>query len=230
MHKKHKNKNSYYFNTKMWLGKFKIEHDCWISTKTRQIDVSVISMPLNAFTENDKKYHTGFLILKGTDKEKKELIKRIKKDKRVVSSQVNGSYVYAKIEGKDMITQFFDWSIFFIKPVLMEKGYEYWELGSWSRKKLMNFYDKVKKTAKIEILSIRNAFPPILLSYSIPKMTDKQRIAFDTAAKNGYYFYPRKISVTRLAKIMKKPRSTIQEHLRKAEAKIMNAVTEPFEA
>lgn len=212
----------------MWLGKFEIKHDCWISTKTKKVNVSAVGMPLNAFQEKGKKYHTGFLVLKGHDKDKRRLVNEIKKDKRVINVKISSNYIYAKIEGEDMITQYFDWSIFFTKPVLMEKGYEYWELGSWSRKKLMDFYNDVMKIAKIRILSIKRTFPPVLLSYAIPKMTEKQRIAFDTAVKNGYYSYPRKVSVTELARIMKRPRSTVQEHLRKAETRIMNAVTEPF--
>ena len=58
-------------------------------------------------------------------------------------------------------------------------------------------------------------------SGSIPKLTNKQRFAVELAIEKGYYEYPRKISVQELAKISKSPRSTFQEHLRKAESKLM---------
>ncbi len=41
------------------------------------------------------------------------------------------------------------------------------------------------------------------------------------AYANNYYSYPRKISIEELAKIDKKATSTFQEHLRKAEIKIL---------
>ena len=51
--------------------------------------------------------------------------------------------------------------------------------------------------------------------------SDKQRRALELALEFGYYNYPRNISVDNLSKKAKMPRTTFQEHLRKAESKLM---------
>jgi predicted DNA binding protein len=54
-----------------------------------------------------------------------------------------------------------------------------------------------------------------------PELTDKQKTAIELAIKNGYYEYPRKIELKKLAKIMKVSYSTYQAHLRKAEKSLI---------
>ena len=53
------------------------------------------------------------------------------------------------------------------------------------------------------------------------ELTEKQKQAIHEAIINGYYNYPRKIDLEKLSKIMKVSRVTFQEHLRKAESKLI---------
>ena len=55
----------------------------------------------------------------------------------------------------------------------------------------------------------------------MPNISKEQKNALKIAYNNNYYSYPRKISIENLAKLAKKSTSTFQEHLRKAEIKIM---------
>ena len=55
----------------------------------------------------------------------------------------------------------------------------------------------------------------------MPRLSNKQREAYQLAVENGYYKFPRKIGLEEMAKIMKISVSTFQEHLRKAEEKII---------
>lgn len=52
-------------------------------------------------------------------------------------------------------------------------------------------------------------------------LTQKEEEVLLTAIHNGYYEYPRKINATELANIIKTSKSTVIEHLRKAENKVM---------
>ena len=54
-----------------------------------------------------------------------------------------------------------------------------------------------------------------------PHLTVKQKKAFELAVNNGYYEYPRKITLSQLASILGISFSTYQKHLRKAEQKIL---------
>ena len=54
-----------------------------------------------------------------------------------------------------------------------------------------------------------------------PHFTENQKQALNLAIKNGYYDYPRKISIQDLAKHLDLSFSTFHAHLRKAEQKIL---------
>jgi predicted DNA binding protein len=156
----------------------------------------------------------------------KKLISEIKKDKKVKKLKIKGNQLTALVEEKDMVAVNFDKSFFFIKPVIMKDGYEYWEIGCWERKKLMDFYNKTERFSEVKLLKLKQEFPSFFLQQAVPKLTEKQREAFEFAKEKGYYEYPKKISIQDLAKIKNIPRTTFQSHLKKAENKILNVVLE----
>jgi predicted DNA binding protein len=56
------------------------------------------------------------------------------------------------------------------------------------------------------------------------ELTKKQSFALITALARGYYEIPKKVSTDKIAASLKLPRTTYEEHLRKAESKVMKAV------
>jgi len=205
----------------MWVVKLKIRHDDWILEKTSKYDISASGIPLNSFKRNGKQYHTGMVFLQGEDKNKNRFINSLKKDKRIKQYSVKGNQIFVLVESEDHIAPLFDNSMFFIKPVFFRKGFEYWEICSWERESLMKFYKKIKKIADVEILKLKEEEPSVFVQHAAPKLSDKQRRALEIALEHGYYNYPRKITVDLLSKKLNVPRTTFQEHLRKAESKIM---------
>lgn len=205
----------------MWIAKLKIKHDDWILEKTLKYNITASGIPLNSFKKNGKQFHSGMVFLQGEYENKLKFIKSLKKDKRIKEFSAKGNQVFVLIESEYHIAPLFDESMFFIKPVYFEKGYEYWEIGSWDRKPLVEFYKKVKNVAEVEIQKLKRDEPSVFVQYAIPKLTDKQRRALELALEFGYYNYPRNISVDNLSKKAKMPRTTFQEHLRKAESKLM---------
>lgn len=212
----------------MWTAKFRIKHDCWITPKTKKYGFSSVGLPLNSFTKQGKRHHTGVEFLQGKEEAKKRFLQSLVRDKRVKEYSVKGNQLFVLIEGEDFITNEYDPSLFFVSPVLSEGGYEYWELGSWERKTLELFYHKVRKFADIRILKMKQEIPSLFLHQALPKMTQKQQEAFHLAQEWGYYRYPRNVSVKELAKKMNVPRTTFQEHLRKAEGKVMGMMNGSF--
>ncbi len=57
-------------------------------------------------------------------------------------------------------------------------------------------------------------------------LTPKQKQATEIAYENGYYEYPKKIELRALAKKMNVSLPTFQEHLKKAENKMIPALIE----
>ena len=58
----------------------------------------------------------------------------------------------------------------------------------------------------------------------LPDLTKKQKQALELAINNGYYDYPKKITMEKLAKLMKISYSTYQQHLKTSESKIMPSI------
>ncbi|MBI2647572.1 helix-turn-helix domain-containing protein [Candidatus Woesearchaeota archaeon] len=122
-------------------------------------------------------------------------------------------------------SSFYTQKIFFTKPVFVDKqGYEYWETASHDRNVLSEFLHGLEKQnyQHLEILQFKNIklnniyFPAIA-----PDLTEKQKRAFELAVEEGYYDIPKRIDLKKLAQIMKISLATYQEHLKRAEAKIV---------
>jgi hypothetical protein len=82
------------------------------------------------------------------------------------------------------------------------------------------FLEKVDSTGvryKVVLLADANFSPDSLLS----QLTEKQREALIAAYKLGYYDIPRKINSEQLAKKLNIVNSTLVEHLRKAEKRLL---------
>ena len=58
----------------------------------------------------------------------------------------------------------------------------------------------------------------------LPELTKNQTKALEIAINYGYYDYPKKIKMEKLAKMMKISYSTYQAHLKKAEGKILPTI------
>jgi predicted DNA binding protein len=65
----------------------------------------------------------------------------------------------------------------------------------------------------------------VSLSAAFSDLTAKQGDAIATALESGYYQVPKKTTTEELALKQKVPRTTYEEHLRKAESKILHALS-----
>jgi len=116
-------------------------------------------------------------------------------------------------------------------PVVYNKGWEHYKIVSFRPEDERKFFDGLKKFDDVEILSKTRIFNAgtgggirvsILSLFS--RMTDKQLNALLAAYEHGYYKSPRRITTEKLAKRMILTRPTYEEHLRKAENKIISAI------
>ena len=205
----------------MWVGKFKIKHKDWILDSTVKYKISATGIPLNSFVRNGKRYHTGFINVNGSVQSKAKFFKSLPNNKKIKQFEIKGNQLFVLVEGEDAIAHHFNPALFYVRPVLLQQGYEYWEIGSWDKQLLVDFYTKIKSIAKVELLKLKKETPLVFVQQAIPKLTIKQQQALNIALEGGYYSYPRQNSIQALAQITKISRTTLQEHLRKAETKIM---------
>lgn len=214
----------------MWVIKFRNWHKtCLIRPLCVKYKVTDFVYLINQWKEKKKWYYTELHILQGREEDKKKFIKELKKEKSTEKLEQKGNYIFTLNEkpiGKEFYSVLFDPKIIQVKPVAQRTdGYEDWELASWDKQTLM----KVREIPefKIEIKSIQNIhLGDIFLPHIYPKLSPKQKEAIELAVKEGYYEYPRKIDLEKLAKITKVKRQTFQEHLRRAEKKLVPFLTE----
>jgi predicted DNA binding protein len=71
--------------------------------------------------------------------------------------------------------------------------------------------------------SIRDTFV-VSLNGVFSQLTEKQVDSFIAALEAGYYQIPKKVTTTEIAGRNRVPRTTYEEHLRKAESKVLRAI------
>lgn len=218
----------------MWITRLKLKHkDCPIVNRCEKFDLVVLSYPSVWYEKRGKKFATTICYFQsGDEKEKKRFLRDLRVDKRVTNLDVAGDiFTYEINLGKtgEHVMIYQKKQIFFVKPTVNHlDGHEYWEVASWDRKVLEKFMSELEKHMDIfEIMKFEQSplgnvyFPNVM-----PKLSKSQKKAIEVAYLNGYYSYPRKTSLGKLAKILGIGVSTFQEHLRKAELKLLPAIIE----
>ena len=92
-----------------------------------------------------------------------------------------------------------------------------------SAKQVRGFLKMVEAVGvRYRVVSLTDAkFPPHSL---ISHLTEKQQRALTTAYTLGYYDVPKRIGIAQLAERLNLSRSTLDEHLRKAERRLLNHI------
>ncbi len=208
----------------MWIGKFKIKHECFILSKLDNNPIKVLAYVLGVHEDKESLYYTTFLIPVGREENIQKFIFDMKNDEQVVNIEEmhNQLITLTKVaKSKKHVSSEFSHELFLVEPILHEEGYEYWHLASWKREKLVEFYNKTREIGKVEILKLQEEKPrDIFYPRIMPSLSAQQKKAFDVAVEFGYYDHPQKIYLEELAKVMSVSRMAYREHLRKAESKL----------
>lgn len=210
----------------MWLLKLLIKHDCTIGNRCEKFKCISYSMTLGNWGEKDFSYVTERHTIESDPKSVRKFFNDLKKDERVANLEISGNTLFCIGKYRKKIpSSFYNPKMFFTKPVYVDKnGYENWEIASYDRNILSQFLKQLEKQnyQHLEILQFKNIqlnniyFPAIA-----PNLTEKQKRAFELAVEEGYYDIPKRIDLKKLAQITKVSLATYQEHLKRAEAKII---------
>lgn len=119
-----------------------------------------------------------------------------------------------------------------LPPLIYDHGALLTRVVSLEEKKLTNVYHDISEShdvtikAKREIRAVVPDVPLLMLDSAIPKLSDRQREALETAIDGGYYEIPRETTTETMSEQMGVSRRTLEEHLRRAENKLINGVIE----
>lgn len=214
----------------MWTGHFEVWHEnCIYLSNCKKFNVSISMYPMNTYTEGRFRYQTNLCVFDGIQKNIDSFMESLKKDKRCISIHGSGNtyLTYIKFEITDHhSTNYFTPKLFLLRPIVhankKDKYVEDWYIASWEKEFIVEFYNTFKKHFEIKMLSIKQEkFPNLYIPTVMPKLTQKQKDAVTLAILHNYYSFPRKTDLEKLAKKMNISRVTFQEHLRKAESKLL---------
>ncbi len=215
----------------MWIAKFRLKDDKDIfSPLSTKYKVDFLATPYTHFRKSNKMHFVLGGLLIGSQKKKSKWIQELRKDKRV--SRIEMSKDFLIIHAIHQITSaylkeiaiFYNPQYLLVRPVhVSSDGWEYWEVACPDRKEISKITAAAQKQYHGKLYSIKEEKLKGVSTIAIsPHLTDKQLEALQIAVREGYYNYPRKLTIPELAKSKKVSYSTFQEHLRKAESKVID--------
>jgi len=213
----------------MWYLKFKLKHtDCIVHPLVEKYNLHVEFYPLGSYLKGNFVYTSSIHILKGDEKDIKKYLAELKKDKRIVKIEVSKVIFMLTKENSSKKTYqvMYNPKLLYITPAFNSPdGFEIWDVACWDRKpleELIEVMEKAKTTIYFEVLKFEEKdMDDIYILQLFPQLPKKQRQAIELAYKHGYYQFPKKTNLDKLAKMMGISKATFQENLKKAEAKLI---------
>ncbi|MBI5378208.1 MAG: helix-turn-helix domain-containing protein [Thaumarchaeota archaeon] len=210
----------------MWVTKIVLPHrpGYLLADMMKKYGVTCFGYPVSHFVKKDGLH----VITVGTFAGEKTVVEKcvsdLRKDKRMIRLDMYDSFAIAHMVQPREIESLYHPLIIHLNPsVVTARGEYVWELASWDRRILQKVITILKrnpydgKVAWIKQKKIRN----VHVISAAPNLTEKQKFCLNLAIENGYYDYPRRLTLTELARIAKLSYSTYQFHLQNAEKKVM---------
>lgn len=216
----------------MWVAKIKLKDEKDIySPLCMNYKIEFFAYPFTFFKKNKKINLIVVGIIYGERNSKKRFIRALKKDKRVKKIEQSKDFILVHAvhpltrETITEITTFYNPQYILIKPVhISSDGWEYWQVACLNRNELNKLIKAAEKHYNGRLFSIKEEkLSSISILNIFPDLTEKQKQTLELAFKEGYYEYPKKITLPDLAKLSKCSYSTFQEHLKKAEKKVIES-------
>ena len=107
-------------------------------------------------------------------------------------------------------------------PIRIRNGREHWTVLVEGNDDLQARLDAVRQEMAADIIVTGTGATVATLVDIDDRLTERQREVFETARQHGYYEWPRGTTADALADELGIAKATLLEHLRKAEAKLLD--------
>ncbi|MBR9701909.1 hypothetical protein GOV13_03225 [Candidatus Pacearchaeota archaeon] len=215
----------------MWQLKIRAREKWNIyNSRTVKFGVMIYFYSQNYYSEKGKLFFVASGIVDGELDQRNKFFRDLKKDKKVKHLDYKNDFFICIYEEPrtakrtKAVKVAYNPKLIFLKPTIIDKeGWEEWEVASVDRKDLEAFIDESERLGiEFKVLHFNQKKIENIMIYSmIPTLTEKQKQVFLLAVKHGYFGYPRKVTLQKLAKMSNISLSTFQFHLAKAEAKLL---------
>jgi predicted DNA binding protein len=210
----------------MWILKLKLDSSKQpLGELAIKHNVSLAGYPLSFY--EDKKFLNLIVsgIMFGEENNKKAFLNELKKNKNISELEFVDNFAIFVIREPLFTKIFYNPQIIQVKPTIISKGNHIWNLASFNRNILEKIIKPAQKYLNAELLSFKEEkLSNISITGALPDLTINQKKALEIAINQGYYNYPKKVKMEKLAGMMGISYSTFQAHLKKAEGKILPEV------
>ena len=216
----------------MWTAKLKMKHkESWACKGAAKHKITLYGYPLTFYSDKNKDYITSYHVIYGNEKNKKAYLGEIKALPQMKFIDIEGDqyiFSYYVPRKETRLLRNVVAGLIFTKPIIIKPdGWQYVEVAAWTKKILNEFIDNTKKGYEIEFLKYKEEkVAKITMPLQLPHLSGMQDKVVKLAYEMGYYEFPKKTNIRKLAKALKISESTCQEHLRMAERKMMPFVLE----
>lgn len=207
---------------------FKITHDCPFCNISKKFP----SMKMFFWCNNE--YDVIEMIAEKPE-EYSSVLKELSKISRIVEESSDQHKVHIVLKTcachtiENSVTKYIDEStLLHVSPIIYESGWEYYRVIAFRHKDLERFFKNIEEKGFVFDVLRKVPFDGFIASSLtltadslFSGLTEKQMNALLSAYNYGYYRLPRKADVATIAVKKKVPRTTFQEHLKKAENKLI---------
>jgi len=212
----------------MWVLKLKVNSEKQpLGSLVVKHNVSMASYVLSYYKDKKNLYLTGAGFIFGEEKNKKAFLKELESQDWVLNYEEKGDFGIGILKEPLFTEAFWHPEIIQIEPIIIrpnEKAH-IWSFASFNRKLLEKTLEVAEKYLNAKVIKFKEEkISNISFTKLLPELTKNQKKALELAINHGYYDYPKKIKMEKLAKLMGISYSTYQAHLKKAEGKILPEV------
>lgn len=207
----------------MWVMKLKTDpKKQFLGNLITKYNLSAAGYSLSYYKDKRDLYIIVSGLIYGEEKDKKRFVRAAKKEKEIVSFELNDNFAIAVIRQPLYAEPLYNPKVIHQFPMTITKESQIWTMASFNRKDLEEVLHFAEKYVRGKIIKFRQEkITNVSFTKVFPELTKNQKKALEIAIKHGYYDYPKKIKMEKLAKEMGISYSTYQAHLKKAEGKLL---------
>ncbi len=217
----------------------RLQHECPHNELSTKFPKARISLWCNTSTDILEIEADGLESYEGIQKEMTRQSKETKS--RILSKTLHGGRFQIVVKtcscgyNKNPTEPIFEKHNFLeVPPVILTRGWEYYRLVGFDPGDLKGLLQNLDAVGETEVLHKMSLVDGVAddtfmasLSTLFGQLTRKQLTTLVNALENGYYEVPKRVTTETLAHRQGQPQSTLEEHLRKAESKVLHALR-PF--
>lgn len=184
---------------------------------------------INYYSQKNYFYFTLAVFINSNEETKKKILNDLIENKKINRVEDQGNFLICEIKLTNDMEKMKGGSLFYnpaliqIKPFIIDKdGWEELEFAAFERKPLERVLEIAEKRYQLKLSYLKqrkiNTFGMVNV---FPELTAKQKEVLDFAIDGGYYHYPRNMDIKKLSKKKGLSYSAFQEHLRRAENKLI---------